>query len=96
MSKLVVCRLCAGQRKIPGMGFMSMNCPECDGKGYVKNDHYVCDLCQKEITLAAAAKVVEAQAVAVETKRPRARKVSRDVISIDDMSLSTHDDAALY
>lgn len=59
MSKLVVCRLCNGQRKVAAMGFMEKKCPECDGKGYVKNDHYVCSICSKEITLDAAKSVVE-------------------------------------
>ena len=89
MSKVRLCRLCAGQRKVPGMGFMSTKCPECDGKGTVASDHYVCDLCQKEITLVACEKVVE-------EKKKRARKVSRDVVSVDDLSLIVHDDVASY
>jgi len=90
MSKLVVCRLCGGQRNVPGMGFMTMKCPECEGKGYVKNDHYVCSICSKEITLDAAKTVIE------EAKKPRVRKISRDVTSTDDMSLVAHDDVASY
>ena len=90
MSKLVVCRLCSGQKKINGMGFMSMPCPECDAKGYVKNDFYVCSVCNKQITLDAAKTVI------TDVKKTRARKVSRDVISVDDMSLVAHDDTASY
>lgn len=90
MSKLVVCRLCKGQRNVPGMGFMTMKCPECDGKGFVKNDHYVCSICSKEITLDAAKVVIE------EVKKTRARKISKDVISADDMSLIAHDDTSSY
>ena len=83
MSKLVVCRLCKGQRNVPGMGFMTMKCPECDGKGFVKNDHYVCSICSKEITLDAAKQVVE-------EKKTRAKRISKDIIGTDDMSLETH------
>lgn len=89
MSKLVVCRLCNGQRKIPGMGFMEKKCPECDGKGYVKNDYYVCSICSKEITLDAAKQVVE-------EKKTRSRKIAKYIISTDDMSLLAHDDTASF
>lgn len=89
MSKVKLCRLCAGQRKVQGMGFMMQKCPECEGKGVVKNDHYVCDICSKEITLDAAKKVVE-------EKKTRAKKISKDIVSTDDMSLIAHDDAASF
>lgn len=89
MSKLVVCRLCKGQRNVPGMGFMTMKCPECDGKGFVKNDHYVCSICSKEITLGAAAKVLE-------EKKTRTKRISKDIIGTDDMSLNVHDDVVSY
>ena len=94
MSKLLMCRLCAGQRKVPGMGFMSMKCPECDGKGYVSNTHYICDICDKEITLGAAKIVLDEKKEAV--KKLRAKRVSKSILSTDDMSLATHDDVSSF
>lgn len=89
MSKIKLCRLCAGNRKVQGMGFMMQTCPECKGKGTVAADHYVCDLCQCEIKLGAEAKVEE-------VKKTRAKKISKNITSDDNMSLNAHDDVAAY
>lgn len=84
-----MCKLCAGQGKIPAMGFMTKKCVECAGTGYVKNDFYVCDMCSKEITLDAAKRVVE-------EKKTKAKRISKDITSEDDMSLNAHDDSSAY
>ena len=94
MSKRLLCRLCAGQRKVPGMGFMSAKCPECDGKGYVQNTHYICEMCDKEITLGAAKIVLDEKKE--EEKKPRARKSLKNVVSTDDMSLNVCEDTASF
>ena len=79
--KTKLCPACAGQKKIRGMGFVDVECAVCKGAGKVEIDHFVCELCKKEIRKDAVEEAVET------VKKTRARRQASTIVSTDDMSI---------
>ena len=79
--KTKMCSGCNGQKKIRGMGFVEIDCPTCKGVGRLELDHWVCEICKKEIAKDAVQEAVET------VKKTRARRQASTVISTDDMSI---------
>ena len=79
--KTKICTTCMGQKKIKGMGFTDIDCPSCKATGKIELDHWVCEICKKEIAKDAVQEAVET------VKKTRARRQASTVISTDDMSI---------
>lgn len=73
------CDLCLGTGKVMGLGMIYDRCGKCEGSGKIELDKFVCDICQKEIALSAAEKVVEQ--TDLEVKKQRRKKILEEVSS---------------